>query len=355
MKKIMSRIILFMFGLFLALVLGELAVRVYRVFTIKTKGKIIPAMYVEDSKLGWGLKPSYEGIVETDEFSTKISINSKGFRDSERADMNEESVKKVMGLGDSFTFGYGVEFEKTYLSLLENLLNSLEDNSTTYKVYKYGVPGYSIKEEYLLSETLAPKVKPNLIMVGFDINDHTDCSNSWPKYRVKGGNLFDNLGPIKDPSEKASIWNYLLDKSYLYPIIKRVIKTVDINRNIESNELKAWRCAEEYLGNIKKLARENDSALLIFFIPHRSQIHQGLVQDKFIKKEYFEDLNMLLNDYCKENDIFYIDLTSELLDEAGLEKYLYYISTDAHWNEFGHSVAAESLYRFIIDNNILND
>lgn len=209
------RIVSIFVGIVLAFIIGEIVFRIFTPTILKTAGRILPPMYIEDKKLGWRLKPNFTGGAKTDEFSTEININSDGFRDYQHSNSSNESTFRILGLGDSFTFGYGVELEDTYLSLLEKYLNSFQDNNSTLcEMFKTGIPGYSIKEECLLFEEIESKIQPDLITIGFDINDHTDCINPLPKWKVVEGYIVNRGSKKQTLILKFKL--FLHKHSYLY-------------------------------------------------------------------------------------------------------------------------------------------
>ena len=61
------------------------------------------------------------------EFRMRVVINSKGLRDRDRDYEPNGGVYRMLGLGDSFTFGTGVSLEEAYLSILEEKLNATSE------------------------------------------------------------------------------------------------------------------------------------------------------------------------------------------------------------------------------------
>jgi len=59
------------------------------------------------------------GRSSTDEYDFEYRHNSVGFRDGEHAQEKADGVFRILGLGDSFTYGVAAKLEETYLYLLE--------------------------------------------------------------------------------------------------------------------------------------------------------------------------------------------------------------------------------------------
>ncbi len=75
-----------------------------------------------------------------------------------------------MVLGDSLTFGDGVDEPERFTNILEGLLKK-KFPKRQIEVLNFGVCGGSIREEWNILETNKNRVKPDLIVLGFCLND----------------------------------------------------------------------------------------------------------------------------------------------------------------------------------------
>ena len=74
-----------------------------------------------------------------DDFQVTYHANSRGHRGiSEQPFQKEKGNKKILGLGDSFTFGVGVEDNETYLAIMET---ELRDSLPGMQTINGGVAG----------------------------------------------------------------------------------------------------------------------------------------------------------------------------------------------------------------------
>ena len=97
-----------------------------------------------DSLLGWVHEPGQEGIFETEKFRTAVRINDKGLRDRAHTYERQNDTKRILVLGDSFAWGYGIEESERFSQLLEKSLG--------LEVINAGVSGYSTDQELLWYE-----------------------------------------------------------------------------------------------------------------------------------------------------------------------------------------------------------
>jgi hypothetical protein len=74
-------------------------------------------------------------------------------------------------IGDSFTYGAGVNMEETFSAVLEELFRKQNKN---IEVINGGVPGYSTLQAYQWLKKELIKYKPDVVILNFYINDFVD-------------------------------------------------------------------------------------------------------------------------------------------------------------------------------------
>lgn len=113
---------------------------------------------LKDQILFWKLNPS------------RKNINSLGCRDKEFTVKKDKGIFRIISIGDSVTFGPGVDSEDTYPKRLEKILNT-KFPLRKFEVINAGVLGYSSYQglNYLKRDII--KYQPDLITVHFGLND----------------------------------------------------------------------------------------------------------------------------------------------------------------------------------------
>jgi len=111
--------------------------------------------------------------VNTPEFSYVASINSMGFRDHEVIDSNTNF--RILVLGDSFTYGWGVPLDKTWIKQLEEKLNQ---QGFDVEVVNLGKPGAGPVEFAQIAEIAIPLLQPDMVMIALQQTD--DLQQSLP-------------------------------------------------------------------------------------------------------------------------------------------------------------------------------
>lgn len=99
-----------------------------------------------------------------------VAINRAGFREREVAVAKPPGTFRIVGLGDSMMFGWGVPVEMTYLRVLEALLQARGD-PVRYETLNFGVPGYNAVMEVETFRAVARWYQPDLVLVGYVPND----------------------------------------------------------------------------------------------------------------------------------------------------------------------------------------
>src|SRR5207344_2701442 len=92
---------------------------------------------------------------------------------------------RILALGDSFTYGYGVQDAETYPAVLEALLR---ERGHDVSVLNAGVPGYSTDQSYAYFLGAGLDLEPDVVIVGIHCSDVSDNYES-PLYDVANGGL----------------------------------------------------------------------------------------------------------------------------------------------------------------------
>ena len=70
--------------------------------------------------------PNKKGLFANTSFKTTTTHNNEGFRDYNHDKKNKQNKFRIITLGDSFTWGHGVEDDEIYMKVLENMTQLLK-------------------------------------------------------------------------------------------------------------------------------------------------------------------------------------------------------------------------------------
>jgi lysophospholipase L1-like esterase len=258
-----------------------------------------------------------------------------------------------MVVGDSFTFGQGVNLEDTYSKHLERLIN---DQGTTSEVINCGVIGYGMWQ-YL--EVLRRKVipyKPDLVILGIFIDDiATSISPHKNMENLPGTNPF-----AKDASDlinRSYLWNFFENWNTIFETKYRYRRGYEYLKGIEERKKATGPAHPEtnwhkimygklpkqtyldFAQTLDEFVRTCERAniqVLIALIPDAAQLHEPERQA----------VNHFVAKTCREIGVPFVDVTKRLEKEED-PRTLYLFPFDAHTSPKGHRLIAESIFKQI--------
>lgn len=273
-----------------------------------------------DSLLGWSHKPNIIDLQTITNSSVEISINSKKLRDSEY-DYKRNRSSRMLVLGDSFAWGFGVNKNERFSEIIEIGFKSLE-------VINAAVPGYSTDQQLLYYLDEGYKYNPDFILLLFCENDFLGNSLDqihWynkPFYTYDNENLIVNSVPVPKPTIYQTLRKYLSGKSYLISFILKRISLFNAQSFSfdEFNFSSSAKLTEQLIKKLNFESNKNGSKLLIISIPMADE-----------KVEF-------LTRVSKDNLVNYLDLTPFFKNETN-----YLIPDDGHWNAKGNLIAGNGI------------
>lgn len=108
-------------------------------------------------------------------FRATFTTNDVGFH-AVPSSPKPDGVKRIVVVGDSWTFGQGVEADETFTSQLEKLLTR---NGGKWQVYNLGMPGWNTMNQLAALRTLFSRVKPDVVVFCPTSNDIDDSYDVW--------------------------------------------------------------------------------------------------------------------------------------------------------------------------------
>lgn len=293
--------------------------------------------YVTDS--GFGIRvhcPDIETHHTTGDYRITIRTNSMGIRsDREFTFAKPDGVFRIAVLGDSFTFGYGVEAEQTYSALLERRLQKRGINA---EVLNLGVSGAGTAEELIMLKERGSKFDPDMVVLGYCTNDIKNNTASM-LYALNGkGSIIrkrkEYLPAVKvrDFLYSFAVYRFLAERSHLLYFLRNSLSEFlqerQIRKNIARESLSSQdeeRLTAALLHEIKRTCERQGAMFLLLDIPSAS-IRSSLPR-RFLTTVTDEDI---------------IDLQPTFKKRMKATK-LYWTRSDGHWTPDGHQIAAELL------------
>lgn len=323
-----------------------------------------------DDVLGWKGKPYAEGVSLETGVPVSVRLNARGVRERDVPVEKPNGRVRILILGDSQTWGLGVEQGQRYSEVLDGLLRQ---GGFQAEVLNFGVNGYGTDQAYLLFKQAGAEYRPDLVVLGFYWNDLFENAHptawGYPKPQFvqsvdgslelrnvpvparamrEGEGSFVGLPQAADESGGAgrgSVKRWLEDHSRAFrllasafrqnPLLYRLAVESGLaggpRRDSESTE---WQITKRLLVMLNKAVHETGAELLVLVIPERSDLEMATYPFR----------RPLIEDLCALNclDVF------PALKAAGPADTLF--DHTGHLRVKGHAVIGQSIFTYLMQN-----
>jgi hypothetical protein len=174
---------------------------------VATSTVVDPGLLRYHARLGWTLTPFWTGRHRHHDFDVTYAINAYGFRGDFPSPDAAKRRPRVAVLGDSFTFGLGVEDDRTFVALLARAVASHEH-------LNFAVPGYSPDQSLLQFDEQVAAFAPDEIWLALYLgNDAVDVGLDYPlqadqakpRFALVGGDLVLENVPVPREAKPARL------------------------------------------------------------------------------------------------------------------------------------------------------
>lgn len=296
-----------------------------------------------DALLGWAHQPGQEGIFETAQFRTVVRINENGLRDRQRSYNRQDGKERILVLGDSFAWGYGVEESERFSQLLET--------ESGVEVINAGISGYSTDQELLWYKNEGIKYETDLVILmiaGNDVGDNEQQLVSEiyykPKFVIEDGQLVLTNYPVPKTSpggklvyslsQRSALGFFLIQRYFdilsLYGQIKGDLDHVNSPDSSINAESKPFKLTIALVDEIRNIAESRKAKFMI------------VTTDRwwnYPSEATYEDFVTIL----QSKGFVVLDVESM----SGFEAEEMIIPDDGHWNRDGHKFVANQIKDFI--------
>ena len=251
--------------------------------------------------------------------------NSRGWRDAEVSASRAPGDRRIVALGDSFTFGVQVDYGERFSERLEETVDGLE-------VVNLGVTGYGTDQQLRVLEVEGFGYEPDLVLlVSFLSNDLDDIQYwrnlSWPKpwYERRGEELI-----LHRP--KASWGARVRSASYLGEILARTFERSRQHWSFTMGTPLADP-AEHYVALVKRMQQlcdERDVPLVVVLAYAMGRREHGPTPREEMARDGLAQAGV------------------EVIDSLDLFEDERHYAEDGHWNAEGHRVLAQRIAQRLV-------
>ena len=231
-KRIAFATVLIVLSGTVALTLAEIVVRLF------APQPLAGVMFSEDPDFGFWLRPNLRDKAFQSEPGCppyRVTTNRRGYRMAgELAPEKPQGVTRVLVMGDSFSFGVGVDNADVWPAQLEKLLNA-GNPATRYEVVNASCPGWGTENELAFWRKRGGALQPDLVIVSFYRNDLWDNMRQLI-YTHDGDRLIHAprhpFGLAKRITRLIPFYRFLSEHSHLVNLARRVVVSSKVGTRV---------------------------------------------------------------------------------------------------------------------------
>lgn len=292
-------------------------------------------LYRLDRAVGWTLTPGFSARFRGEDFDILVEANPDGLRDRALGP-KAAGTFRILGLGDSFAFGWGVENAESLFKVLERRLHESggESGGDNYQVINAGIPGFGTYEELQLLKSVGLRYQPDLVVLAFyEGNDYQNNGDAPRKRVIEDGYL-------RDRPRGGGVKRALVGHSMLAALTLEALAGVTRKISFQSD----LRRTRDLLTAMKALLDARKIPLLLLFIPDQDpEVYRrpALLRayDRLLTGTTLQQSRDEIRDLCMTSGIPFCRLSNRFESPAAPGLRL----KDTHFSRRGHEAAAEEL------------
>ena len=244
-----------------------------------------------------------------------IRINSLGMR----GDEPKAADTKIVFLGSSITFGWGVAEAKIYPEILEARLKT---DGKSVEIYNAGIGNYNSAREIELFFSKLEQIKPNIIILNSFIRDAEVIPSPKRNWLLENSQL------------AVTIWSRLEQLKRKFGVEKSFQQHY---KDIYADDYAGWIEMQKAFERLSTYAQANKVRVIVTMIP---DIHN-------LKNYPFIFIHEKTARIAQANGFEFIDFFDSFKDISD-QSSLWAMPGDPHPNETGHRLMVNQLYNYLV-------
>jgi len=278
---------------------------------------------IPSAELGWIFPADTTGTFRSSGRNTPLATNAWGLRSPSLSDTTE--TIRLLLLGDSYAFGWGVEADSSFGSLLGAELE--------VQVVNAAIPGFSIYQQVRMLEYVTARADVDAVVATISLaNDAIDEERIM---RFAPDHLEEFDYGLRD---SRSLTAKMIRASRILTLIDE--RTMHIQFGLRNARGKGHELANHSLMMLSDRCRELNLPLVWVIIPRSGEVRGGGIMTGFLNRETekLRDLFLWITDNYGSPGIDLLPALTEAQKRGEC-----YLPADAHWNERGHRAVADTL------------
>jgi len=349
LKNAAANFSLVCFGCAVAVLITELSLSLFMPQQVRMATAPTGFFLRYDPDIGWVNREGATGVDTLPKEGGRydVRINTLGYRGREVAIPKPLGTRRIVFIGDSNTFGYGVQERERFTDLL-----AAKAPSGT-EIVNLGVFGYGSDQEAIYLERNALRFEPDMVVLAVSAGDLSDLMSSVnagaakPFCRMINGKLTLNNVPVPQSTPLLSNRSlesrtkvFLYRHSHLYRLLlSRVLALnrymTDTVKEMEENE--GFEVMLEIIRGMKQVCSEGGIGFKVLLISHGEWI-EGYRRNSSARIGYYQQLKQML----KTSGIEVIDPTDVFV--SWQKEPLFFTNDAVHLTAAGNRLVAGELH-----------
>ncbi|MBX3027313.1 SGNH/GDSL hydrolase family protein [bacterium] len=336
----MRRLALVLVGTAVALAAVELALRLQG--GVPEVANPLYSFHASDPQLGWRGRPDVRLRFRRPQFDVEIAHDAAGWRLPDPPPP-ADPARRVLVLGDSFTWGWGVPQGAVYTDHLQRALPRAA-------IANRGVNGFGTGQEYLLLRQELAARRYDVVVLQFFFNDLADNvegkSGRRPLFRLDGDRLLPPATPLRPLTGPLHQW--LKDHSRAFLLLDFTARalgggnapaaplrpTAQGAAPLDDRQIPGAELTARLLAAIADAVHGHGARLVILYAPHRLELTAPGALPPVVRAAHAVAERAAL-----DGGAAWVDLTPVL--SGAREPVLF--PGDEHWTPAGHALVARAL------------
>jgi hypothetical protein len=266
------------------------------------------------------------------DYDVAVTFNAYGLRDEH--DIVKGTVDDLYVIGDSFTFGWGVEFQERYSNLLGSFIKR--------RAFNVATPGDFENARLLLEYAKQQGASPRDIIIGICMENDLGLYDQQAAKHLKQapppeGNQISLHGLKAILTSNSALYKMIASVPAIRSIASGLGLVVQVDQSVH-NQIFDPNVVQQSISKLLEVSKPYNATLLI--IPSRAlwvgngREDASRTHDAFIAA-------------LKRNELSFVDMRSQF--EATGNPMQFHFKNDGHWTAAGHAAAAKALAAYLKD------
>jgi lysophospholipase L1-like esterase len=226
-------------------------------------------LYRADPLLYWSLEPNQKRFTKVDRHP--VHTNSHGTRGPEFQVRKPANVFRVLAVGDSKTFGWGLPDEETYARVIERELQHRVRPGVRVEVINAGVNAWSYDQILAYLRERGLSYEPDLVVLG-DANLWTEFS---PDASPEFVRAFMRRVHLKNLLRRSAIYHYGIELKLQRFYDRHRVRFIPVDPTREAAPMDSDAAVDHWsavLDDIARLLHEQETAAIFLYMPTEGEV-----------------------------------------------------------------------------------